>query len=271
MKKRPGQRGFLQIRALLALLLFGAAVCLAKFSIAPPRAVNGARERGDVDRPRYMPVQGERGEELNRMEEEWNNRLTYPTGIFNPAWLQAAAVQDSSVQRAIPAGIPFEATADARLALAVSPLVLSSSGFTALGPAPLQMTGCSGCYDYTKTEGRVNAIAIDPTTTINGTIVAYLGSVGGGVWKTTNCCSGSTSWSVTTDDPLLSTITIDTLAIDPNNHNTIYAGTGDLNYGSFSMGSQGILKSTDAGAHWTLLGANVFGPALPEPAGQFPQ
>jgi len=273
MKTKPRRFGFLQIRALVAFLLFGAAVCLAKFSIAPPRANNGERERRDVDRPRYMPVAGERGEsdELNRMEEEWNNRLTYPTGIFNPAWLQAAAVQDSSLQRAIPAGIPFEATADARLALAVSPLALSSSGFTALGPAPLQMTGCSGCYDYTKTEGRVNAIAIDPTTTINGTIVAYLGSVGGGVWKTTNCCSSSTTWSVTTDSPLLSTISIDTITIDPNNHNTIYAGTGDLNYGSFSMGSQGILKSTDAGAHWTVLGANVFGPALTEPAGQFPQ
>ena len=44
-----------------------------------------------------------------------------------------------------------------------------------------------------------------------------------------------------------------------------------LNYGSFSMGSQGILKSTDAGAHWTMLGATVFGAALPEPSGQFPQ
>jgi hypothetical protein len=41
--------------------------------------------------------------------------------------------------------------------------------------------------------------------------------------------------------------------------NTIYAGTGDLNFGSFSMGSQGILKSTDAGATWTVLGADVFG------------
>src|SRR6202035_3210557 len=29
--------------------------------------------------------------------------------------------------------------------------------------------------------------------------------------------------------------------------------------------------STDAGAHWTLLGASVFGEALSEPAGQFPQ
>jgi hypothetical protein len=68
-----------------------------------------------------------------------------------------------------------------------------------------------------------------------------------------------------TDDPLVSTTSIDTVTIDPNNHNTIYAGTGDLNYGSFSMGSQGILKSTDAGATWTVLGADVFGIAYPVP------
>src|SRR5207244_2016169 len=61
------------------------------------------------------------------------------------------------------------------------------------------------------------------------------------------------------------------IVIDPNDHNTIYAGTGDLNYGSFSMGSQGILKSTNAGMSWTVLGASVFGAPYPEPAGQFPQ
>ena len=133
------------------------------------------------------------------------------------------------------------------------------------------MTGCTGCYDYGFTEGRINAMAVDPTTTTPGSIVAYAATVGGGVWKTTNCCSNSTSWSVTTDDPLISTLAIDTLNIDPNDHNTVYAGTGDLNYGSFSMGSQGILKSTDAGATWTVLGEDVFGPAYTEPAGQFPQ
>jgi len=124
------------------------------------------------------------------------------------------------------------------------------------------MTGCSGCFNYTTTEGRVNAIAVDPTTTTNGSIVAYLGAVGGGVWKTTNCCSDMTTWTAVTDDPLISTAAIDTVVIDPNNHNTIYAGTGDLNFGSFSMGSQGILKSTDAGATWTTLGADVFGKPL---------
>src|SRR6202011_1645652 len=70
---------------------------------------------------------------------------------------------------------------------------------------------------------------------------------------------------------LLSTIWIDSITSHTNNHNTSYAGTGDLNFGSFWMGSQGGLKSTNAGATWTLLGANVFGAALPELAGQFPQ
>src|SRR5437763_2650822 len=133
------------------------------------------------------------------------------------------------------------------------------------------MTGCSCFFDYTTTEGRFNAIAIDPTTTVNGSIVAYVGPVGGGVWKTTNCCSDTTTWTVVTDDPLISTTAIDSVVIDPNDHNTIYAGTGDLNFGSFSMGSQGILKSTDAGAHWTVLGSDVFGPIYTEPPGQFPQ
>src|SRR5438067_12968735 len=274
MKIKPaGRFGFLRIRALVALLLFGAAICLAKFSLAPLQVANSEHKRGDVDlkRPRYMPVQGERGEELNRMEEEWSNRLTYPTGNFDPAWIRQAVAQDSLVQRAIPEGIPFKSPVGISGAESISPLALSTSGFTALGPAPLRMTGCSGCYDYSKTEGRVNTIAIDPTTTINGSIVAYIGSVGGGVWKTTNCCTDTTTWSVMTDDPLIGTTAIDTITIDPNDHNTVYAGTGDLNYGSFSMGSQGILKSTDAGATWVVLGADVFGPNYTQPAGQFQQ
>jgi hypothetical protein len=212
-----------------------------------------------------MPIPGGEADDLDRLEAEWNNRLTYPTGVFDPAWVRAAATVDKTISRSIPFGTR------ATLQLPNAPAALDPTNFTALGPRPLRMTGCSGCFDYTLTEGRVNDIAIDPSTTTNGSIVAYAATVGGGVWKTTNCCSSSTTWSVTTDDPLLATIAIDTVTIDPNNHNTIYAGTGDLNFGSFSMGSQGILKSTNGGASWTLLGSDVFGPALSEPAGQFPQ
>jgi Dockerin type I domain len=261
--------GFFYSRALFAFTLCSGGVLLAMFSLSPVQtgpAGHQSKSRQVVVAEHDMPVPGGQPDDLDRMELYWNNRLTYPTGIFNPEWLRLAAAADSLIQRAIPGGIPGEFLKGPN-----APLVLSSTGFTALGPAPLRMTGCTVCFDYTITEGRVNTIAVDPTTTTPGSIVAYLGSVGGGVWKTTNCCTSATTWSVTTDDPLISTVSIDTITIDPNNHNTIYAGTGDLNYGSFSMGSQGILKSTDAGATWTVLGANVFGPALPQAPGQYPQ
>src|SRR6185295_17170942 len=83
----------------------------------------------------------------------------------------------------------------------------------------------------------------------------WLGSDGGGVWKTTNCCTSSTTWTVKTDFAQLSTMAIDDITMDPNNHNVLYAATGDLNYGSFSFGSAGVLKSTDRGETWTVLGS----------------
>jgi hypothetical protein len=206
------------------------------------------------------------GERLLAQESYWILRQTYPTNEFNPAWVRRAAEQDARIKRGIPAGRKIDSRS-----MKDNPLALSPLGFTALGPQPERMTGCTGCFDYTTTAGRINDIRIDPTTTTNGSIVAYAASVGGGVWKTTNCCSSATTWTVKTDDPLVSTTNIDSLTIDPNNHNTIYAGTGDLNYGSFSMGSQGILKSTDGGESWTVVGSTVFGAALPVPVGQFPQ
>ena len=235
-------------------------------------------------------------ERMLTQELYWVDRLTYPTRRFRPEWVRGAAAQDERMARGIPRGRrrgpgprgpaargigsdnPAAQTdsssisSDAGVAdSALSTLSATPSPFVPLGPKPERMTGCSGCFDYTTTSGRINSIVVDPTTTTNGSIVAYAASVGGGVWKTTNCCSATTSWTVVTDDPLVSTTSIDTVTIDPSNHNTIYAGTGDLNYGSFSMGSQGILKSTDAGATWTVLGANVFGTAYPVPVGQFPQ
>src|SRR5581483_7088368 len=224
---------------------------------------------------RYMPVLGEKGEDLDRLELQWHDRVTYPTGRFDPGWVRRAVDQDAKIPRRLPLGrrapIAAKNTRGRSPASQSAALALNPNAFTSLGPKPLRMTGCSGCFNYGTTEGRINDIVVDPTTTTNGSIVAYAGSVGGGVWKTTNCCSGSTTWASVTDDPILATISIDTLTIDPNNHNTIYAGTGDLNYGSFSMGSHGILKSSDAGASLIMLGENVFGTPLPEPAGQFPQ
>src|SRR6184192_1071753 len=272
-KQSTSHSAFINLRLLFGFTLCFLGVALAIFASFPVRGSlgeGGSRPGAtNAERPApYMPVPSGRveteGADLGRLEQFWNDRLTYPTGRFDPAWVRAAAIQHARMAVGVPAGMPAVLNP-------FSPLAFSTTSFTALGPQPEQMTGCSGCFNYTTTEGRVDAIAVDPTTTVNGSIVAYLGAVGGGVWKTTNCCSNSTTWSVVTDDPLISTTAIDSATIDPSDHNTVYAGTGDLNFGSFFMGSQGILKSTDAGATWTVLGADVFGMAYTEPPGQFPQ
>jgi hypothetical protein len=261
--KSRSKFGFLELRPLIGLGLCMAGLALAVFAFNQPAERAGQPQSPQRDMPTLRDNTEREAADLGQLEQYWNDRLTYPTGNFDPAWLRQAAAQHALLPQGVPAGV-FPATEG-------NGPTLNTTSFTALGPKPERMTGCSGCFDYTTTEGRINDIVIDPTTTTNGSIVAYAASVGGGVWKTTNCCSGTTTWNVVTDDPLISTIAIDTLTIDPNDHNTIYAGTGDHNYGSFSMGSQGILKSTNAGSSWTVLGANVFGVAYTEPPGQFPQ
>ncbi|MBF6613143.1 MAG: hypothetical protein IVW55_08450, partial [Chloroflexi bacterium] len=226
---------------------------------APAVALNEPDEAYSVN-----PGQASQGDgpELQALEDYWNTRVTYPTGKFDGSWLLNAAAKDKTIQSAVPAGIVTYDKANSK-----SPLVLDPNSWTSLGPQPLQSNGCQGCYSYGHVSGRINDIVIDPVTSN----VAYIASVGGGIWKTTNCCTATTSWTPVLDDPAVSTVSIDSVTIDPSNHNIVYAGTGDLNYGSFSMGSTGVLKSTDAGATWVTKGADVFGPYYPGPAGTYPQ
>lgn len=196
--------------------------------------------------------------------DDWITRYTYPTGRFDPAWALEAAEQDRALVAAIPAG---PKTYD-KGRVPNSPLTLDPGQFVALGPMPENNTQ----NGYGAVSGRINVIAVDP---VDPTI-AYAGSDGGGIWKTTNCCSlaappNPTSWSVVTNMPEIAGLSISDITIDPHDHNTIYAGTGDLNYGSFSFGASGVLKSTDQGLTWALLGTAVFSPYYTGSANGFPQ
>src|ERR1043165_795843 len=84
--------------------------------------------------------------------------------------------------------------------------------------------------------GRVNFVRFDPTTT--NTI--YVGSPGGGLWKSTN--SGVT-WSTGTDN--LAVIGTTDLAIHPTNPLIQYLATGDGE--AQDTYSIGVLKTTDGG------------------------
>jgi photosystem II stability/assembly factor-like uncharacterized protein len=93
--------------------------------------------------------------------------------------------------------------------------------------------------------GRVNGVAGVPGQ-IN---VFYFGSVGGGVWKTTN--AGRTWLPIFDSQPVAS---IGAVAVAPSNPNIIYVGTGESDMRSQISYGNGMYKSTDAGATWTHLG-----------------
>jgi photosystem II stability/assembly factor-like uncharacterized protein len=252
-KRVTPHRGLVLGLVLLWAALAAGAVIVGRQPAGAPASGPGSGE------PRYAAVpNAESGDEaagLAEMAAYWHDRLTYPTGRYDPAWLQAAAAQDRGVARGVPAGrVIYNPAKQA------SPLTLDPTRFTLLGPAPLN-------WYIGATSGRINTMVFDPVTPT----VAYLGAAGGGVWKTDNCCSPATRWVPVTDGPTISTIGIGDLTIDPHDHNVIYAGTGDLNYTLPEYGSAGILRSTDAGASWTTLGATVFTPPYPQPPGSLPE
>ncbi len=73
----------------------------------------------------------------------------------------------------------------------------------------------------------------------------YFGSVGGGVWKTTNA---GVTWSPIFDrQPIAS---IGALAVAPSNPSVIYVGTGEADIRSQIGFGDGVYKSTDAGKTW---------------------
>ena len=128
-----------------------------------------------------------------------------------------------------------------------------------LGPSPIVEDGC--CISPTVTfaaNGRVNSIAADPTNSN----VLYLGSAGGGVWKTVD---GGAHWKPMTDQEVsLGIGTAHALVVDPNHPNTIYAGTSSFALLGQSLPrtrdeaqSRGILKSMDGGASWIRLGSGI--------------
>ena len=101
------------------------------------------------------------------------------------------------------------------------------SGWEELGP-----------FNWTRTRswspglGRVVSIAVEPR---NQNLI-YVGSPGGGIWKSTNAGS---SWTPLGDN--MTNMSVWAIAIDPTDTNTVYLGN--------SAGQ--IMKSTNGGSSWS--------------------
>jgi len=100
------------------------------------------------------------------------------------------------------------------------------------------------CSHWGVSSGRVRSVAVHPSDPLT----VYIGVGYGGIWKTTN---GGESWT-DIGDYNTEVLTFGSIAIDPNNPDIVYAGTGEVYGFSNSVNyGKGLFKSTDAGVSWT--------------------
>ncbi len=173
---------------------------------------------------------------FKRYEDFLNNRV-YPTGSFK---LLEANLKDyysnwTSMQNA-----PF----------------IHAANWQPLGPTGFP-NGTSGY----KGNGFVNSIAFDPGFDDVNNKTIYLGSVFGGLWKTTD---GGVSWSNASVnlDYAIPFIGVQNIAIDPNNGSNLFVSISysDTHNGFVSPFSFGVYRSTNGGASWLPInvGLNPF-------------
>jgi photosystem II stability/assembly factor-like uncharacterized protein len=93
--------------------------------------------------------------------------------------------------------------------------------------------------------GRIAAVAGSATDAH----LYYVGTAGGGVWKTTD---GGQTWHPVFETQKVSAI--GAVVIDPNDNNVVWAGTGESNPRNDVSYGDGIYKTTDGGKTWANVG-----------------
>ena len=109
---------------------------------------------------------------------------------------------------------------------------INSAGWTAIGPGNIG--------------GRIRALATVP----GSPLTLFAGSVGGGIWKTTD---GGASWN-----PLNSfgaALSVSSIVINPLDSGVMYAGTGEGFYNGDAIRGAGVYKTTNGGSSWFRLTA----------------
>jgi len=121
--------------------------------------------------------------------------------------------------------------------------------WVSIGPAPL-LNGQAPSAQHLS--GRIADVAIDPANSNHWLI----GAAQGGVWETSDA---GTTWTPRTDDQ--ASLAMGAIAFAPGAPNIIYAGTGEGVSSGDSYAGLGLLKSTDGGLTWQLLGTSYFAKA----------
>ncbi|HEX8165654.1 MAG TPA: FG-GAP-like repeat-containing protein [Beijerinckiaceae bacterium] len=123
------------------------------------------------------------------------------------------------------------------------------------GPGP-GINGQESVAPNNQINGAIQAIAVHPTDPN----IMYVGSVNGGIWKTTNATAAAPHWVPLTDN--LPSLSIGALEFDLTDatRQTLIAGIGATSsFGALHDPLNGVLRTTDGGATWSQLGAAALG------------
>lgn len=147
-------------------------------------------------------------------------------GVIDPAGLMNAR-RHLDAMRA-------QQTAQAARGAVPSAAGLSNDGWTWIGPGNIG--------------GRTRGIAIHPTSTAT----MFAGSVGGGIWKTTN---GGATWAVV--DDFMANLAVSAIVYRPGDPATMFAGTGEGFFNIDALQGAGVFRSTDGGTTWSQLSSTT--------------
>jgi photosystem II stability/assembly factor-like uncharacterized protein len=170
-----------------------------------------------------------------RSEYDSRPRITEPADVRRPtesthkvrsAWFQA---REAWPLRESPVELLVEERT--RVALEI-PRAPGADAWVAVGPSNIG--------------GRMTSVVCHPTEPER----LWTGAAGGGVWHSPD--AGKSWQSLWHDQPSLN---IGALAIDPQNPDTIYCGTGEANLSADSHPGVGVFRSLNGGVSWQLLAA----------------
>ncbi len=134
------------------------------------------------------------------------------------------------------------------------PMASGTTSWTAAGPLAVSS------LDDGLVTGRISSIALDPSDSSGNTV--YLGTTGGGVWKSQNAAASAASgvqFTPLTDGlaALASStgagVSVGAVSVQPGGTGILLAGLGDPNDALDSYYGAGLLRSTDNGKTWSLI------------------
>jgi hypothetical protein len=166
-----------------------------------------------------------------------------PAVRSRPAVTAKRVEHKAFLQRPIVGGthVPLRASLSS---VAANAAPLGGTPWKPLGPQPI-----NGLLTFGPSAGRITAVAA------SGGSIIFAGAADGGVWRSPD---GGNTWAPTGDSQV--TLAVGALAVDWSTtpSETVYAGTGEGNGCQDCLAGQGVLKSTDGGATWVLLGQSTF-------------